>query len=321
LQGYAYVTPFDAGASHGLRLRQYRRRQDILARLHRADVIGDVFGGKTDPRGAAAVQGGRPRRHRLSARRHRRRSGHGDPARRRDQSEAARIRQWREIGLGAQILKDLGISSIRLLTSAKLTYVGLGGFGIEIVIHGSCDGRSAAFPPPAPWHHAPGIGEIACASTRPPSQCCCGGWLGRPHRDRAATLRRPGARRRSGQPTAGIPVDVELVLAVDISYSMDGRAGAAARGLCAGADLARVSQRGARGHPRQGRRDLFRMGRAASPAHDRAMAGGRRPGSAGSVAAEIMRGADPPRLAPRFPAPWSSARRCSTPAAIAVCAG
>ena len=47
-------------------------------------------------------------------------------------SEAARTRQWREVGLGAQILKDLGISSIRLLTSARFTYVGLAGFGIEI---------------------------------------------------------------------------------------------------------------------------------------------------------------------------------------------
>ena len=47
-------------------------------------------------------------------------------------SEAARSRQWREIGLGAQILKDLGISSIRLITSRRLSYVGLGGFGIEI---------------------------------------------------------------------------------------------------------------------------------------------------------------------------------------------
>jgi 3,4-dihydroxy 2-butanone 4-phosphate synthase/GTP cyclohydrolase II len=35
--------------------------------------------------------------------------------------------------LGAQILKDLGISSIRLLTSAEHRYVGLAGFGIEIV--------------------------------------------------------------------------------------------------------------------------------------------------------------------------------------------
>jgi GTP cyclohydrolase II len=48
-------------------------------------------------------------------------------------SDAERQRQWREIGLGAQILKDLGISSIRLLTAAKHRYVGLAGFGIEIV--------------------------------------------------------------------------------------------------------------------------------------------------------------------------------------------
>jgi 3,4-dihydroxy 2-butanone 4-phosphate synthase / GTP cyclohydrolase II len=48
-------------------------------------------------------------------------------------SEAARQRQWREIGLGAQILKDLGITSIRLLTSSEHRYVGLAGFGIEIV--------------------------------------------------------------------------------------------------------------------------------------------------------------------------------------------
>ena len=47
-------------------------------------------------------------------------------------TEAARSQQWREIGLGAQILKDLGISSIRLLSSSKRTYVGLSGFGIEI---------------------------------------------------------------------------------------------------------------------------------------------------------------------------------------------
>ena len=47
-------------------------------------------------------------------------------------SDVARSRQWREVGLGAQILQDLGISSIRLLTSTKMTYVGLAGFGIEI---------------------------------------------------------------------------------------------------------------------------------------------------------------------------------------------
>jgi 3,4-dihydroxy 2-butanone 4-phosphate synthase/GTP cyclohydrolase II len=49
-------------------------------------------------------------------------------------SGEARTKQWREVGLGAQILRDLGVSSIRLLTfSRHMTYVGLSGFGIEIV--------------------------------------------------------------------------------------------------------------------------------------------------------------------------------------------
>jgi len=105
----------------------------VPTRLHRADVIGDVFGGartinaalnrfKAEGRGvlvylrdgtAGVPVASIPR--------------DGDTS-----SDAARGRQWREIGLGAQILKDLGISSIRLLTAAKLTYVGLAGFGIEI---------------------------------------------------------------------------------------------------------------------------------------------------------------------------------------------
>jgi 3,4-dihydroxy 2-butanone 4-phosphate synthase/GTP cyclohydrolase II len=44
----------------------------------------------------------------------------------------ARDNEWLEIGLGAQILKDLGVSSIKLLTSRERHYVGLEGFGIKI---------------------------------------------------------------------------------------------------------------------------------------------------------------------------------------------
>jgi hypothetical protein len=47
-------------------------------------------------------------------------------------SDDARAGQWREIGLGAQILRDLGVTSIRLSTDNPRTYVGLSGFGIEI---------------------------------------------------------------------------------------------------------------------------------------------------------------------------------------------
>ena len=47
-------------------------------------------------------------------------------------SAKMRDEQWREIGLGAQILRDLGVSQITLLASKARHYVGLGGFGIEI---------------------------------------------------------------------------------------------------------------------------------------------------------------------------------------------
>ncbi|MFY9687473.1 MAG: 3,4-dihydroxy-2-butanone-4-phosphate synthase [Pseudolabrys sp.] len=133
LQGYAYVTPFDRVHHMAFVFGNIAGGKDIPARLHRADVIGDVFGGAKSIRASLATfkKAGRGVIVYL-------RDGtagvpvadipHGDT-----ETDAARSQQWREIGLGAQILKDLGISSIRLLASTKRTYVGLGGFGIEIV--------------------------------------------------------------------------------------------------------------------------------------------------------------------------------------------
>jgi 3,4-dihydroxy 2-butanone 4-phosphate synthase/GTP cyclohydrolase II len=50
----------------------------------------------------------------------------------RHQSSQARRERWREIGLGAQILRDLRVSSITLIATQHRQYVGLTGFGIEI---------------------------------------------------------------------------------------------------------------------------------------------------------------------------------------------
>ena len=102
--------------------------------MHRENILRDIFGGATEVHRALSRFG---------------KDGRGVIVILRDGSagvpvsalpqngdcgaEAARQRQWREIGLGAQILKDLSISSIRLLTSAEHRYVGLAGFGIEIV--------------------------------------------------------------------------------------------------------------------------------------------------------------------------------------------
>ena len=134
LTGYAYVTPFDAIQHMAFVHGRIGDGKNILARLHRADIIRDVFGGahpihsslerfKAEGRGVLVFlrdgAAGVPT--------------HAIPQSGSTGSEVARSRQWREVGLGAQILKDLGVSSIRLLTSRKLTYVGLAGFGIEIV--------------------------------------------------------------------------------------------------------------------------------------------------------------------------------------------
>jgi 3,4-dihydroxy 2-butanone 4-phosphate synthase/GTP cyclohydrolase II len=132
LTGYVYVTPFDAVQHMAFVHGRVGDGEDILARLHRADIVRDLFSGssmipavlqrfKAEGRGVLVFlrdgAAGVPT--------------HAIPGSATN-SEAARSRQWREIGLGAQILKDLGISSIRLITSRKLRYVGLAGFGIEI---------------------------------------------------------------------------------------------------------------------------------------------------------------------------------------------
>src|SRR5499427_2032613 len=143
LQGYAYVTPFDAIQHMAFVHGRIGDGRNMLARLHRADIIRDVFSGASPVDaslrrfkdagrgiliflrdGAAGVP------------------THAIPQSGSTGSEVARSRQWREVGLGAQILKDLGISSIRLLTARKLTYVGLAGFGIEIASTESIDDRT-----------------------------------------------------------------------------------------------------------------------------------------------------------------------------------
>jgi 3,4-dihydroxy 2-butanone 4-phosphate synthase/GTP cyclohydrolase II len=50
----------------------------------------------------------------------------------RHRSSQKRRERWREIGLGAQILRNLGVSSITLIATQHRQYVGLAGFGIAI---------------------------------------------------------------------------------------------------------------------------------------------------------------------------------------------
>jgi 3,4-dihydroxy 2-butanone 4-phosphate synthase/GTP cyclohydrolase II len=138
LRGYAYRTPFDPVLHFAFVHGDIGDGRDIPARLHRADIVSDIFGGvipkvlsrfKEEGRGALIYL---------------RDGAAGVPANlsgaQSTGSDVARETQWREIGLGAQILRDLGVTSIRLRTDNPRTYVGLSGFGIEIAAVEPIDG-------------------------------------------------------------------------------------------------------------------------------------------------------------------------------------
>ena len=135
-----FTAPFDQVEHIALVYGDIRDGVDIPVRLHQENIMTDVFGpscalDKISERfskdrgvlvylrdGSKGVVTGsmRPR--------------DGLEAAETEEHGTARNREeeWRDIGLGAQILKELGISSIRLLSSKERHYVGLEGFGLEI---------------------------------------------------------------------------------------------------------------------------------------------------------------------------------------------
>jgi 3,4-dihydroxy 2-butanone 4-phosphate synthase / GTP cyclohydrolase II len=129
--GYSYVTPFDEVEQLALVFGDISGK-NVPVRLHRENVLEDVFGSRTTlskvfdvfkregagvlvylQEGAAGVPA-------------------GQLAQEKSGSAAQRQKSWRDVGLGAQILRDLNVTSIRLISSSNRHYVGLAGFGIEI---------------------------------------------------------------------------------------------------------------------------------------------------------------------------------------------
>ena len=134
-RGYAYVTPFDPVQHVAIVCGEIGEGTDVPVRLHREDLVDDVFGSretlgkvydvfKKEGRGILVYL---------------REGTAGVPATKLaeddDENTAsanARRENWRDVGLGAQVLRDLGVKSIRLLASSNRHYVGLSGFDIEI---------------------------------------------------------------------------------------------------------------------------------------------------------------------------------------------
>ena len=132
-RGYSFVTPFDQVEQLALVFGDVSSGKAVPVRLHRENVIEDVFGTRPTlnkvfevfkregsgilvylQEGAAGVPAGQLAGAEKTG------------------SAAQRQKSWRDVGLGAQILRDLNVTSIRLVSSSNRHYVGLSGFGIEI---------------------------------------------------------------------------------------------------------------------------------------------------------------------------------------------
>jgi len=133
-----YTTPFDPLQHVAVVVGDIRDGVDVPVRLIRENVIDDLLGASRPKtfidrfrelgrgvlvylrNGGVGVVEAQPEEEHASAQ--------------------SRAREWRDIGLGAQILRDLGVSSIRLLASHDRRYVGLEGFGITITATEPLDG-------------------------------------------------------------------------------------------------------------------------------------------------------------------------------------
>jgi len=146
---YAYETPFDALQQVALVIGDVQGKDNVPVRIYREQPLKDLMAranGENDlmsravaeikqrgragvlivlrkPNAIEPVEDGKKAPQRLDTA--------GDGAER-HASARLRMQRWREVGIGSQILRDLGVRSIALMTSAPRQYVGLGGFGIAI---------------------------------------------------------------------------------------------------------------------------------------------------------------------------------------------
>jgi 3,4-dihydroxy 2-butanone 4-phosphate synthase/GTP cyclohydrolase II len=134
LQGYSYRSPFDPIHHVAYVYGDLGDGKNVLTRFYKPNIIRDMFSGQAQAKMNVVLQ--RFKENGSGVLVYLRDGAAGVPPEPLDTSnsmEDHRNRQWREIGVGAQILRDLNVSSIRHLTSSIHHFKGLSGFGIAIV--------------------------------------------------------------------------------------------------------------------------------------------------------------------------------------------
>jgi 3,4-dihydroxy 2-butanone 4-phosphate synthase / GTP cyclohydrolase II len=130
-----YRTRFEDAEHIALIFGDISRLASVPVRIHREKLLDDVFGPQTD-HARSLLDASLDRIGELGAGvLIYLRSGHvGVPVDKLTAASKEDVRrlQWLEIGVGAQILRDLGLSRIRLIAGREVDYVGVKGFGLTL---------------------------------------------------------------------------------------------------------------------------------------------------------------------------------------------
>ena len=139
-KAYAYRTRFEDAEHLALVFGDHAEQQDVAVRIHREKLIEDVFGSQTSHQ-SSLLQAALARLQALGGGiLIYLRSGFAgvplDNLQGRADGSASRAgrreRDWLEVGVGAQILRDLGVSRLRILAGREVDFVGLAGFGLTV---------------------------------------------------------------------------------------------------------------------------------------------------------------------------------------------
>ena len=140
-RAYAYRTRFEDAEHLALVFGEHGEGEDVVVRIHREKLVEDVFGSQTSHQrsllqaalGRLSALGGGVLIYL--------RSGFaGVPLDNLEQGQAdgdgsragKREQDWLEVGVGAQILRDLGVTRLRILAGREVDFVGLEGFGLTV---------------------------------------------------------------------------------------------------------------------------------------------------------------------------------------------
>ena len=130
-----YTTNFEDVQHLALVFGNVDQSTAVPVRIHRERLLEDVFGPQSEhPNNLLNVALERIEQLGGGVLIYLRSGFEGVPQQRLDSEskEAERRHEWLEIGVGAQILRDLGLQRIKLIAGREVDYVGVSGFGITL---------------------------------------------------------------------------------------------------------------------------------------------------------------------------------------------